>query len=521
MTVAITPNMTELYDGDVTTGWSPIPGTNSVDKLEGTNCLADQAKSTTGSIFLYTLASAIDMSDKFIVATMKINGVADTIANGGYRIYIEDSSTNQSYWYVGGNDTHSGGWGYFAIDPSTTPEAGNADETDILKIGVQFKTLTSVVGTADNCFWDIAHYGTGLTVTSAASETGGSGTSGATGWDDIFNYDTGSNPHYYGVVQKINGVYFLRGKLIFGNSASTLSIDFDDDALMGFQPDPHMTDALSGIEILGNATGSTNVNIPNSVLFSTVRNWEFTNTDADIDVVELPSTTVQSLSASDISEGEYIGTAFDTCEQLTVDTAILTDAIIRNSPSTSAALLYPTGTDNLSGISFISAGTGHAILIDTVGTYTFDAHVFDGYASTDGVTGNECVYNNSAGAVTINITNGGDTPTIHNGTSASTTVNNAVWITVNVKDIAGDPILNAQTAVYGSGGASLMNEDTTASGIAQETYNYVSDKDIAFKVRKSSTGSTRYVPVKGVGTISNAGFTVTVVMYEDTNIQVV
>lgn len=516
MAVLITSNMTEIHDCDTDTGWSS-GDTNSVDALEGSNCLAVQVKNTTSAVILYTLASAVDLTDKFIVMTMKVNGVADTIANGGYQIYIEDSSSNQSYWYVGGNDTHSGGWGYFAVDPSTSPESGTADYTDVLKIGLRVKTLTSVVGTADNVFWDICHYGEGLTVTSAASETGGSGTGGATGWDDIYNYDTGSNPHYYGIVQKINGVYFIRGKLKLG-STSTLSVDFDDDALVGFQPDAYMTDNVSGIIIDGNATGSTNVNIPNSVLFSSVRNYDLDASDTDIDTAALPSTTVQGAADSDISEGTFIGTAFDDCGQLTIGAATVTDCVIRNASTSAGAILYPSGTDNTSGISFISAGTGYAILISSTGTYDFDAHTFSGYASTDGVTGNECVYNNSGGAVTINILNGGDTPTIHNGASASTTVVNAVTITVNVKDADNSPIQNAQTAVYGSGGASLMNEDTTISGIAQETYSYVSDKDIYFRVRKSSTGSTRYVPVQGVGTIDSNGFTVTVVMYEDTNI---
>lgn len=515
MTVLITTNMLELYDGDTATGWSPAPGTNSVDKLEGSNCLADQVKSTTGSVYLFTLASAIDMTDKFMVLTMKVNGVANTKANGGYRIVLEDSTTAQATWYVGGNDTHPGGWGYFALDPSTSPTSGSVDYTDILKVGVQFDTLTSVVGTADNCFWDIAHYGTGLTVTSAATETGGSGTGGATGWEDIYDYDTGTNPHYYGIVQKVNGVYFIRGNLVFG-STTTLSIDFDDDALVGFQPDEFMTDNVSAITIDGNATGSTNVNIPNSVLFSTLRKYEFDISDTDIDTTELPSTTVQLTAVSDISAGDYIGTAFDTCEQLTVGSGTFTGCVIRNSPSTIGAILL-ANPHNISDQAFISAGTGYGILITASGNYTFDNFTFDDYATVNGSTGNECVYNNSGGLVTITITNGGDTPTYRNGTSATTVVNNAVNISIHVEDASGSDIQGVQVAVYKtSDDTELLNTDTDSNGDAGTTFNYVSNTDIYLRIRKSSTGATRYLPFNTTGTIYSTGFTLGIILYEDT-----
>ena len=460
MAVLITPNMTEIHDCDSTTGWSG-GSTNAPDALEGSYCLAAQVKNTTSSIYLYTLSSAVDLTGKFIVMSMKVNGVADVIANGGYRIIIEDSSSNQSVWYVGGRDTHPGGWGYFAIDPSTTPQSGSADYTDVLKIGVQFKTLTSVVGTADNCFWDICHYGTGLTITSAASESGGSGNGGAVGWDDIFNYDTGNNPHYYGIVQKINGVYFFRGKLIFGDDSS-LSIDFDDTALVGVLPDSKMTDAVTGIDILGNATGSSNVVMSNSVIFSTLRKFTIDAGDTDIDSFDLPSTTIQGADDSDLTMAELIATAFDSCDELTVGAAVFTDGVIRNSPDTEA-LVYPT-TDNLERISFIPSGTGHAIIINSTGSYYFDGHTFDGYASVDGSTGNECVYNNSGGAVTIYVQNGGDTPTIHNGSGASTTVIvNPVTLSVTVKDIvSGTELENARVLVYVTNGTNFPYKDSVS-----------------------------------------------------------
>lgn len=92
--------------------------------------------------------------------------------------------------------------------------------------------------------------------------------------------------------------------------------------------------------------------------------------------------------------------------------------------------LFSNAPNNISGASFTSGGTGHAIEISTPGTYTFNGNVFSGYAASNGSTGNEAIYNNSGGAVTLNITGGGSTPSIRNGAGASTTVNANVSITL-------------------------------------------------------------------------------------------
>lgn len=79
-----------------------------------------------------------------------------------------------------------------------------------------------------------------------------------------------------------------------------------------------------------------------------------------------------------------------------------------------------------SGCSFTGGG-GHAIRITTPGTYTLTENTFTGFGA-DGSNG-AAIFNDSGGAVTLNISNG-STPTVRNGSGASTTVNNNVTITV-------------------------------------------------------------------------------------------
>jgi hypothetical protein len=94
--------------------------------------------------------------------------------------------------------------------------------------------------------------------------------------------------------------------------------------------------------------------------------------------------------------------------------------------------------------SFLSDGTGHAIELTTPGTYTFSGNQFSGYAAS-GDTGNEAIYNNSGGPVTLNIAGGGSTPSVRNGSGASTVVNNNVSVTfTGMKD-------NTEVRVYEAG----------------------------------------------------------------------
>jgi hypothetical protein len=113
----------------------------------------------------------------------------------------------------------------------------------------------------------------------------------------------------------------------------------------------------------------------------------------------------------------------------------------------------------------------------------------------------------------------GDSSVTTNNDPTNITINNSVILQITVKDKDDLPIETAQCAIFKtSDGTQLMNEDSNSSGIASESYNYLSDTDIYYRVRKSSPGDTRYVSVGGVGTITSGGFAVTVVLREDTNV---
>lgn len=61
----------------------------------------------------------------------------------------------------------------------------------------------------------------------------------------------------------------------------------------------------------------------------------------------------------------------------------------------------------------------------------------------------------------------------------------------------------------------LLNADTDGSGQASVSVNYDADKDIFVRVRKSSTGVTRYIPFTTNGTLTSTGFSLSVTLIED------
>jgi hypothetical protein len=159
-----------------------------------------------------------------------------------------------------------------------------------------------------------------------------------------------------------------------------------------------------------------------------------------------------------------------------------------------------------------TGGGGHAIRITTPGTYSFSGNTFTGFGAngSDGAA----ILNDSGGTVILNITGGGGTPTVKNGAGASTTVVNAVSITLDnvvvgsryyVYNIA-DPSL-----VYGSGVAELSTVTLSTA--------YVADTTIGVRVRHSTSDGNdttlRYKPFSTNGLLTAAGASVYVAQEPD------
>ena len=268
-----------------------------------------------------------------------------------------------------------------------------------------------------------------------------------------------------------------------------------------------------GITFDGN-TGDV-IKLRNSLLSSSHK-WAFQFASGAVGTYDLSGTTVSNagtVTLRDISQ-DLSGVTFSECDEITLNSCDLDSCTITGSTAASAmAIVSATECSGLTNLDFINNTSGHSITITTAGTYTFDNFTFTGGGAAASSTAD--VYNNSGGAVTINVTNGGSTPTIKNGTSASTTVNNAVTVTVTAVDEAGSPIQNARVLLEKTtGGADVLTGLTDASGIATTTYAYTADAALTGWVRKSSS-APYYKQAALAGTLTSSGFTATVVMVSD------
>ena len=129
----------------------------------------------------------------------------------------------------------------------------------------------------------------------------------------------------------------------------------------------------------------------------------------------------------------FSGLSFINCALITQNSAPIATSVVRNSKILSN---LPSG---ISTCAFTSGGTGHAIEINTAGTYTFPGNTFTGYGANDST--DAAIFNNSGGVVTLNVTNSGGTPTVRNGTGATTNVSSAISLTLTGLQVGSDIVI--------------------------------------------------------------------------------
>ena len=175
----------------------------------------------------------------------------------------------------------------------------------------------------------------------------------------------------------------------------------------------------------------------------------------------------------------------------------------------------------------VTESAGHSIELTATGSHDFTDVTFSGGGGAPGTnsiasSGSAIadVYNNSGGAITINVTGGGS-PSVRNAASSTTTVVATVPITITVKDTDGNLLSGIAVGVYlTSDRTEVLLETTTGTGIASGTLDSsLTPAEVEVRCRKgSSADSPRYKNFSTVQTVaSSTGLTLAVTMVEDTN----
>lgn len=507
---------TDAVTGCVLTGADSNFGNATGEYVEGSyGYIFDLDIETHNCIF--TPSSSINLTNQVVWLWMRFltESFLGTWASGGVKCRLSDG-TNWSEWYLGGAGRWGSSWNRVPFYTGSTPDAisGTLNLAAVTVITYYF-TGTVKSKLPENVFIDFLQYGA---IGSGIKITGG-GLGTEEDLDDVVGDDVTVAA---GMIEKVDGVFFMNGPWNFGDTA-TNNIYFKDlneiivtkdhyrtfttgnrgtaESLVSsdhYQLNVQNYAAGTGNFQLGEAQGGRGVS---GCTFKTGgnRKLQFDFNDTDIDLLKLYACTFidcsifafpTALSGSEVSDCVWNG-----CGEINVNTFKFRYCNFVN--ATTNGIQVDSTSFDVEDCNFINPTTA-GIELTVAGPYDFTDLVFVGTSGS----GPYDVNNTYGSAITVN--NEGTS----NGqyyTGSTVTFQGSVTVEIKVIDENLDPIENAQTSVWKlSDNAQIMNEDTLITGIASETYTGATPVDVVIKVRKSDDlDDPRYFPYSGIDVIAS------------------
>lgn len=471
MAGTIVNNMTALNEADAT-GWTCTSSETLYTAFyrEATGCLGLKLNASAGYMYVTPSGSPVNMSNMTMHGWCLFYVGRDTYTNGGMSLTVGDG-TNTAGFPCAGSDVagfHAtpDGWSciILSIPDKVDGEAINIagttasiNDASITQVGYYLAASTAAVGNVDNTFWDIvwAYDHTGY----ATEITAGTDVSPA-GFSDLATYDASTaTQRGLGVMSEVaSGVFSCTAPVQIGDDGTGSSHFEATNEEIIFEDVGHLNNHK--LAVVGNSTGTNNAYFTSF----TFRNVHSTLTPTlnfnggNIDVLEFDGCTFLGIDANfsnsaDATGHSVINSTFDGCAQLDPGDVTFTTVNFANTSDANGAILIDAdGTTNITGVSFISDGTGHGVYLGTgcPSAITLTNWNFTGYGATG--TTDAAIYNDSGGAVSVTIS-GGDTPTYRNGSGASTTIiSGAVTVKVTAVTEAGADIQSAYVHLRASDG---------------------------------------------------------------------
>ena len=522
--VAVTfDGATRVNDADANTNWSnlggggPSPASEAQLRYQGTGAVNRKVTSTgsrTG-VQYDPAAGAVDMTAAANPLWFFKGNVADFgDLNATYGVEARIGSASGAYYAyaMAGTDANravfdeypaKGGYLIAAINPNisswreATSGSPSLTAVDYFGIAAQF-----VVGGAksENVAMDAIDIGRGLLLVS------GSGADADGTFIDFLDTDQDTSTNRWGVVDGGAPVVNCRGLLTIGSATET---DFPDDTSVVLFVDGYHGPGDVGVLIdLSNASsvitiGATLIGLGSITTSDTRPDYVVTGTSG---AHTLTGTLSNHRNVTFTSVVDCDGASLE-CDLLTQATAEIQNAIINTTSAASIACLqdptFGSATD-LHDSTFIQAGAGHALEIDTAGAYTFTNLTFTGYGAD---TTDSAALDITAGTGTVTITLvGSPQPTFKTAGAAVVFVTNPVTLAVTVLDSLGLAIEGVAVTILASDGTGdLPFEDvvtiTQTAGVATVAHTA---HDLATGNKVAIRDST-IVAYNGIKTITVTG----------------
>jgi len=401
----IVSNLTTLHSAESTTGAvGNKPALDSEIKKQGSYSVGFTVTQNKVSGFSFSSTDLTGQHVRLWYTSITFPNMK-TKANNGLRFYAKDGSSNKAYWQIAGSDTYFGGWLNIVVDMDSTPDSGSFDKTDVEEVGVEI-AVNSTPKNLTNTWIDYARYGDGLSAYGSTSF----------GMEEIYQADLSNG---YGIVEKVEGVYFISGKIKIGDSTGTNTTIFEDDGETYVFTNKNVSSSLYGIEGIGNGTGDTDITFNNCAIKSAGPLFDLDGDSTAIESFDLNGCVIDGADEVLLDVNcTIIGTTFNNCGLITVEEATVEDCTVSNSIATNALKLPALVADNNTArIKFLD--NTNAVLIDSDVDHTFDGHTF---------SGNTYDINNTSGAsIIVYATNGAD-PSTYTGSTVD--IQNSVTVTI-------------------------------------------------------------------------------------------
>lgn len=492
-----TTDLQTYNDCTSVTGWleligmalSAPPDIDTDLAIHGSVCISsDRAKTGlssnafVGAGFSLAAGECIFVWHKFFAP----NSLA-TLANGGVRVMVGDSSSVYDGWYLDGSDTYPyGGWVNHVVDPTTTPDqtAGTTTGTYAM-VGNGWNLPTQAPSKGNPFGTDIIRYGRG-----ESRFTGGEVGDYATfdGYALVNDHPTTGR---FGLLQAIAGGYLFKGLMSLGLTATAVdmrdanvSITIDNTLKVG--------SGFNRIEIHNAASNIEWTNISFTAL-GTVSKGQFEMVDnatlTDVGGVFTGMDTFIYQSNATVTSRTY-----RSCGQVTLGGASFVSCIFAS--STAANSTTTITLSNLDECSFESDGSNHAVeLTGSAGSYGWTCSLigYDAGSSGSGVevtggsiTGNEAIHITAAtGTFDITVATGASIPSVSSAGAIVNVIAGAVDVTVTAINVSGAAVDDVAIALYAANATgdlpyqeaiTISNSGTTATVIHNSHGMITNDK---------------------------------------------
>ena len=557
VTVTADNNRIEDCDDDTEAGFSSIGGgagaaAEAPFAYQGTLLVNRKITSATGAGFYYDPTadgggSAVDMTAtrrRHWMVKIIVSDYGGLDATDGVRVRLGSGTSDYDVYVLAGSDSPLavmasyrpvGGLLVFPVsanEATAYSDSGKSSGSPVLTavdyFGAVFAFTTSSAKN-ENCGLDAIDIGSGLYL------VGGDGADPDGVYQDFVDEDEGTTSNRWGYARVADG----GGILAFGewrigtddDTTSTATVFNDSQAVITWLDGMFEAGFSRIVADLGDAgttitDGCLHIGAGNTTDVDTRPDYIFQGTSG----TGLFNGQLRNFRNVTLTSAASIEDADVECALLTQATAEIKDSIIRTNALTSVACLQdPTfGTSSgLHDVTFIQTGAGHAIEIDSAGTYTLTNISFSGYGAntTDSAAIDVTA---SSGTVTINWS-GGTEPTFKTA-GATVIIQNSVNVSVTALDgttavegarvhllaAAGGPLAHElSTTITRSG--STATATATAHGLTagqlvlirgadQEEYNGIKTVDAVptantFEFTVSGTPTT-----PATGTIDSTGF---------------